>query len=87
MIFNTLHPRLAICFQDRFSSRSVRIGPKVHKNRRLEGKWGSQYHKAIQDIVFGKQCLSYMPTEPPASLSEEIVESGPLYVCKQCKDW
>ncbi|XP_071563088.1 uncharacterized protein [Temnothorax nylanderi] len=67
---------------DRFSSRSQRIGPKVHKDRR----WGLEYHQAIQNIVFGRHCLPYMPTEPPASLSEEIVESGPLYVCKHCKD-
>ncbi|XP_011702137.1 PREDICTED: uncharacterized protein LOC105458493 isoform X2 [Wasmannia auropunctata] len=71
---------------DRFSSRSRRLGPKVHKNRRIEDKWGQQYHRAVQNTVFGRQCLPYMPTEPPASLSEEIVESGPLYVCKQCKD-
>ncbi|XP_071646674.1 uncharacterized protein [Temnothorax longispinosus] len=71
---------------DRFSSRSQRIGPKVHKNRRIDNRWGEEYHQAIQNIVFGRHCLPYMPTEPPASLSEEIVESGPLYVCKHCKD-
>lgn len=87
IISNTFNLKLTICFQERFSSRSKRIGPKVHQNRRIQMKWGAQYHKAIQDVVFGKQCIPYMPTEPPASLSEEIVESGPLYVCKQCKDW
>lgn len=47
-----------------------------------------KYHNKMQDIVFGKHCLPYVPTErPPSLVSEEIVESGPLYVCKQCKDW
>ncbi|KAL6268656.1 hypothetical protein P5V15_001788 [Pogonomyrmex californicus] len=71
---------------ERLTARSQRVGPKVHKNLRLEKKWGTKYHKAIQEIVFGKQHLPYMPTEPPASLSEEIVESDPLYVCRHCRD-
>lgn len=86
MISDTFYPRLTICFQERFSSRSVRIGPKVYKDSKIK-EWGIKYYNAVQNIAFGRQCLPYMPTEPPASLSEEIVESDPLYVCKQCKDW
>ncbi|XP_011175371.1 uncharacterized protein LOC105207540 isoform X2 [Solenopsis invicta] len=72
---------------ERYSSRFQRIGPKLHKNRRIYDKWGMKYHNKMQDIVFGKHCLPYVPTErPPSLVSEEIVESGPLYVCKQCKD-
>ncbi|XP_067210682.1 uncharacterized protein [Linepithema humile] len=59
---------------------------KLRKNRRIDNRWGSQYFVAVHDTVFGLQHLPYMPMEPPASLSEEIVESDPLYVCKQCKD-
>ncbi|KYN06531.1 hypothetical protein ALC62_02610 [Cyphomyrmex costatus] len=72
--------------EDRFSTRSIRIGPKVHKNKNIGDKWGLQYHKAVQDVVFSQHCIPFMPTEPPASLSEEIVESGPLYVCRHCRD-
>ncbi|XP_018311082.1 uncharacterized protein [Mycetomoellerius zeteki] len=71
---------------DRFSTRSIRIGPKVHRNKNIGDKWGLEYHKAIQDVVFSQHCFPFMPTEPPASLSEEIVESGPLYVCRHCRD-
>ncbi|XP_012535282.2 uncharacterized protein LOC105836060 isoform X2 [Monomorium pharaonis] len=71
---------------ERFSSRSKRIGPKVHKNRRIYDKWGMQYHNLVQDVVFGKHCLPYTPSEPPPSLCEEVMESDPLYVCKHCKD-
>ncbi|XP_018356428.1 PREDICTED: uncharacterized protein LOC108756833 isoform X1 [Trachymyrmex septentrionalis] len=77
---------MAICFQDRFSTRSIRIGPKVHKNKNIGDKWGLEYHKAVQDVVFTQHCLPFVPTEPPASLSEDIVESGPLYVCRHCRD-
>ncbi|XP_029159345.1 uncharacterized protein LOC114931463 isoform X2 [Nylanderia fulva] len=59
--------------------------PKLRKNRKVENKWGSLYQIIVDDAVFGYYS-PYMPTEPPASLSEEIVESDPLYVCKQCKD-
>ncbi|KAL6438370.1 hypothetical protein ACFW04_004487 [Cataglyphis niger] len=62
------------------------ISPKLHKNSKIENKKGLSYQIAVKDALFGKKCLPYMPTEPPASLSEEIVESDPLYVCKHCKD-
>ncbi|CAL1677913.1 unnamed protein product [Lasius platythorax] len=62
------------------------IKPKLRKNRRIENRWGVMYQVAVEDAVFGKKYSPYMPTEPPASLSEEIMESDPLYVCKQCKD-
>lgn len=60
---------------------------KLRKNRRIDNKWGPQYFLAVNNTVFTLQHSPYMPVEPPASLSEEIVESDPLHVCKQCKDW
>ncbi|XP_011148454.1 uncharacterized protein LOC105188607 isoform X2 [Harpegnathos saltator] len=62
------------------------VTPRLRKNRKIENRWGLQYEISVQYAAFGRQCLPYMPTEPPASLSEEVVESEPLYVCKQCKD-
>jgi len=59
----------------------------VHKNKNIGDKWGLEYHKAVQDVVFSQHCLPFMPTEPSASLSEDIVEPGPLYVCRHCRDW
>ncbi|XP_070527680.1 uncharacterized protein [Cardiocondyla obscurior] len=70
----------------RLRSRSQLIGPKVYKNKRLDEKWGTEYHTAIQEIVFGRQCPPYVPAEPPMSMTEDNIESGPLYECKQCKD-
>lgn len=80
---------LTICFQDvGFDSKcTYDIKPKLRKNRRIENRWGVMYQVAVEDAVFGKKYSPYMPTEPPASLSEEIMESDPLYMCKQCKDW
>ncbi|XP_032666009.1 uncharacterized protein LOC116841773 isoform X2 [Odontomachus brunneus] len=62
------------------------VTPKLRKNRRIENRWGLQYEISVQYAAFGRQCLPYMPTESPVPLSEEIVESEPLYVCEQCKD-
>lgn len=78
---------MTICFQEVVDSKCTNdIRPKLRKNRRIENKWGAMYQVIIEEAVFGK-FSPYMPTEPPASLSEEIVELDPLYVCKQCKDW
>ncbi|XP_070149884.1 uncharacterized protein [Polyergus mexicanus] len=62
------------------------ISPKLHKTNRIENRKLVSYQTAVKDALFGKTCLPYMPTEPPAPISEEIVESDPLYVCKHCKD-
>ncbi|XP_014468347.1 PREDICTED: uncharacterized protein LOC106741150 isoform X2 [Dinoponera quadriceps] len=62
------------------------ITPILRKNRRVENRWGLQYEVSVQYAAFGRQCVPYMPTEPPASLSEEIMGSEPLYVCEECKD-
>lgn len=78
---------MAICFQDVNSKHTYDINSKLHKNHRIENKRILSYQSAVKDALFGDKGLPYMPTEPPASLSEEIVESDPLYVCKQCKDW
>ncbi|XP_072753407.1 uncharacterized protein [Anoplolepis gracilipes] len=69
-----------------FDSKFTYISPKLRRTHKIENKWGLSYQVAVKNALFGKKCLPYMPTEPPASLSEEIVESDPLYVCKQCKD-
>ncbi|EFN71072.1 Zinc finger protein 687 [Camponotus floridanus] len=71
-------------YQDVNSKCTYDINLKLHQNHRIENK--RIYQAAVKDALFGDKGLPYMPTEPPASLSEEIVESDPLYVCKQCKD-
>lgn len=79
---------MAICFQIGFNPKyTYDISPKLHKNNRIENRKVLSYQTAVKDALFGKMCLPYMPTEPPASISEEIVESDSLYVCKHCKDW
>lgn len=78
-----------MCLQDvdSTSTKPPCTVPRLRKNRKIENRWGSQYQIAAQFAVLGRQCYPYVPTERPASLSEEIVESEPLYVCKYCKDW
>lgn len=79
---------MAIYFQEvDLDNFEQSVALKLRKNRRIDSRWGAQYFVAVNDTVFGLQRLPYMPMEPPASLSEEIVESDPLHVCKQCKDW
>ena len=80
--------QLTIWFQNGPDSQCAnKTRLKLRKNRRIENKWGLMYCAAVEDAVFGQPCPSYMPTEPSASLSEEIVECDPLYICEQCKDW
>lgn len=79
---------MTIYFQDVPNAKIPYIvTPKLRKNRKVENRWGLQYEISVQYAAFGRQCLPYMPTESPVPLSEEIVESEPLYVCEQCKDW
>ncbi|XP_026824498.1 uncharacterized protein LOC105281378 isoform X1 [Ooceraea biroi] len=66
-------------------SKNILRVPRLRKNARIK-RWGPRYHMSIHNAVFRKHCLPYTPTERPANLSEEIMESDPLYVCKHCKD-
>ncbi|KAG7213365.1 hypothetical protein KM043_002660 [Ampulex compressa] len=59
---------------------------KLRKNRRLELRWGNDYHAAIRDAVFALQSSPYVPSKLPPYLTQGGSQTDQLYVCKQCKD-
>lgn len=74
-------------FQDVSKLYSSKKVPRLFRNHRIESQWGPHYYGAVKSAVFIRFCFPYTPVEPPATLSEEIMESDPLHVCDQCKDW